>query len=738
MAFDLGKFVARFAEEAREHVAILNRRLVELEKRPDDDESLNAVFRSAHTIKGSSRMLKLTAITEVAHRLEDALGALRERRIRHSPALADLLFRGVDALAAMVEQAGAGGPITADQAPLCEALARAAEGAPLPGSSAASQGPPAPADPAPAAAAALPSPVEPAPAPGSREPQPLAAESIRVRTEKLDDLIRLMGELVSNQSKLKQRIAEIGGLAREARRQVELLGRAEDPAALAGARALQAGLRGLLAVTRRDKALQDVLTAEFQEKALMMRMVPISTVFDPLQRLVRDLAAALGKEVDLAVEGGDIELDKKIAEKLGDPLLHMLRNAIDHGIEDAPARERAGKPLRGRIGVSARQDAGGILIELQDDGGGIPKDRIREQALARRLSDAESLDAMPEAALLELIFLPGFSTSPMITDVSGRGVGMDVVRRNIVEELKGSVRIATREGLGSTFSIRVPTTLAVMRVLLVSARGAVFGISSRHVSEILRVPAAGIIDVVARQALRLREELIPVLELAALLGDGAPGRAPGEDRLVLVARVGGEKIGLVVDEIVDEEDLVVKNLPRLLQGARLVSGLTVSGRGAVTCILNVPGVQEAARGAAAAWPGPAAAAAGRREIDVLVVDDSVNTREIERDILESYGYRVTIAGDGIEALEMAAAKQFDLVVTDVEMPRLNGFALVERLRAEPAYREVPVVIVTSREKDEDRRRGIEVGANAYIVKGAFDQSNLVETVRHLVGRGDRP
>jgi len=748
MAFDIAKFTARFVEEARDHIANLNHGLVELEKRPDDAENLNAIFRSAHTIKGSSRMLKLTAITEVAHKLEDALGALREGKIPHSRALADLLFRGLDAVSTMVDNIAAGEQIALDNAPLCEALSQAAEGA-LPRKLPASGG--AGLDPGPPAAAGIPAsvpdaappPVSPSDNTGAtgsaaaREPRPAAAETIRVRTNKLDDLIRLMGEVVSHQNKLKQRILDLGGLEREARRQVELLGQGRATSPLEGARSLHAGLKQLLSVIRQDKTLQDILTAEFQEKALMMRMVPVSLVFDPLHRLARDLAGAMGKDVEFVTAGGEIELDKKMVEKLGDPLLHLLRNALDHGIESSQERQRAGKPPRGRVSLSASHEAGSILIELRDDGAGISTAKVKEKALAKKLFDAETLESMDEEALVDLIFLPGFSTSGMITDISGRGVGMDVVKRNVVEDLKGSVKIATRSGLGSSFEIRLPLTLAIMRILLVSARGRIFGISTHYVTEILKVPTAAIIDVVRKKALRLREELIPVVDLAELLNSVGADHKREAQLLVIVVRIANEKMGFVVDAILDEEDMVIKSLPELLKGVRLVSGVTISGRNELIAVLNVPAVLETAKSATAPWSEPAAAEDRNREINILVVDDSVNTREIERDILEAYGYRVTIAGDGIEALEKAGGTAFDLVITDVEMPRLNGFALTERLRADPGYRDVPIIIVTSREKDEDKRKGIQVGASAYIVKGAFDQSNLVETVQNLVGRGNK-
>ncbi len=736
MAFDIAKFITRFVEEARDHIEALNRGLVELEKNPGDEENINAIFRAAHTIKGSSRMLKLTAITEVAHKLEDALGALREKRITHNRELAGLLFRGVDALAAMVEKVSAGEQITLDNALLCEALALAAGGAlsaasrttgseVLKGIKTASVQV---AKPLVEAERIEPLSLQQAkPAPSS--------ESIRVKAEKLDDLIRLMGEVVSHQNKLKQRILDVSVLEREAKRTLDVCSRACDGPSLANARSLHMGLKQLLSVMRQDKTLQDILTTEFQEKALMLRMVPLSTVFDPLHRLVRDISNALGKDLDFEINGSGIELDKKMVEKLSDPLVHMLRNSIDHGVEEPQVRQMAGKPPKGRIRLSAAYDAGNIVIELLDDGAGISTAKIKEKALTKKLFDAATLDSMPEAVLLDLIFLPGFSTSGIITDISGRGVGMDVVKRNIVEDLKGAVHITTKEGVGSTFSIRLPMTLAIMRILLISCQGMKFGITTHYVTEIINVKATEIIDVVSRKALRLREEFIPIAELEGILNIGKNGRKQPEKLLILIVQVGAEKMGFIVDAILDEENLVIKSLPDHMKSVRLVSGVTISGKNEIINILHMPAVMEAARNAGVIRLASQTEEVIGQEINILVVDDSVNTREIEKSILEAYGYRVTIAGDGMEALEMAGESNYDLVITDVEMPRLDGFSLTERLRSDNTYKDVPIIIVTSREKDEDKRRGISVGANAYIVKGSFDQNNLVDTVQNLIGKG---
>ena len=747
MAFDMAKFLARFVEEAREHVEKLNEGLVRLEKDPDDAETTNAIFRSAHTIKGSARMMKLAPISEVAHKLEDCLGAIREKKIRYTREVADLLFKSIDAISEMIEKTAAGQELAMDNAALCEELMKAAEGQPVASDAGtrtaektAEPAPPVPETPPLVASATS----APGGAPDSAPPQKTKAitgETVRINAEKLDDLIKLMGEIVSNQNRLKQRLRDVKELEAVAQRHAKFLTRLEsdDISAFREEIVSTAGslfnkIKQLVSNVKNDTVIQELLTEELQEKALMLRMVPLSTVFDSLGRMMRDISRSLEKEIDFLVEGGEIELDKKILEKLGDPLLHMLRNSVDHGVETREERVRAGKPGKGKVSLSASYDAGSVLIELTDDGRGISLEKIREKALKRNMFTREEIDVMPEADLIDLIFHPGFSTSPIITDVSGRGVGMDVVKRNIVEELRGTVSIETRDGFGTAFFIRLPLTLAVMRILMVNASGMPFAITSHYVSEIIRAPLEDLITVVDKKAVRLREELIPVAGLEALLklpSRDKKAERDKEDALIIIVRVGNEKVGLIVDTIVDEENMVIKSLPSHMRNIPLISGLTLSGKNEIINVLNIPAVIDAAREVGETKASQEAT--GKDGIHILVVDDSINTRDIERNILEAYGYKVTLAGDGMEALEKTKEFTYDLIITDVEMPRLDGFSLTERLRASEAYKGTPIIIVTSREKEEDKRRGIMVGADAYIVKGAFDQSNLLETVQNLVG-----
>ncbi|MDP2168722.1 MAG: hybrid sensor histidine kinase/response regulator [Thermodesulfovibrionales bacterium] len=718
MAIDLSKFIARFVEEAREHVEKLNNGLVSLEKNPEDSETVNTVFRSAHTIKGSSRMMKLAAITEVAHSMEDALGALREKRISHSRELADLLFKGIDVISAMIEKVAAGEEIAMDTSALCEKLQGASEGQfskedPLPG-------------------IAVKEPLteektlsEPAPE-TKVELKTKTGETVRIKAWKLDELIKLLGEVVSNQNRLKQRLLDIRELEKTAGRNAELAG--EVPPEMAND--LFAKAKQLTSAFREDTTINEMLVTDLQEKALTMRMIPFSTIFDSFHRLVRDISASLGKDVDFIVEGGNIELDRKMMEQLGDPLIHMVRNSIDHGIESPEERRTAGKDPRGKLRLIACYDAGSVIIELSDDGRGVSLAKIKERALKRKMFNEEALNEMSESALIDLIYHPGFSTSAIVTDISGRGVGMDVVRKNIIENLRGTVRVETEEAKGTTFYIRLPLTLAIMRILLFRAAGTAFGITSHYVTEMLRALRSDLISVVDKKAIRLREEFIPVVGLRSLLALRGNGGVEKEDVLIVIVQIGSEKLGLIVDELLDEENMVIKSLPEHMKSIILVSGVTISGRNELINILHVPAMIEASK--------KASEAKLRREkekegVNILVVDDSVNTREIEKSILEAHGYFVAIAEDGMDALEKTKGFKYDLIITDVEMPNLDGFSLTERLRADENYRDTPIIIVTSRQKEEDKRRGIEVGADAYIIKGAFDQTNLLDAIKNLIG-----
>jgi two-component system chemotaxis sensor kinase CheA len=727
MAIDVKVLTARFAAEAAKHCDQIEKELLALESGGFSKESIDSVFRTAHTIKGAARMLKLTVVSEVAHRMEDVFEQLRNGQSPLTRDVTDRLLKGVDVIRQLIADVAAGIPLPATLPPVCSELEQLLDAANQP-----------------AAGGTQPS----LPAAGEhdkeskRETPAQQHDFVQIRSERLDELIQLLGEMVSFQYRKKQQTYLMRDILRLSAASLEAVSRQNyntDPVEKGSKEltetltALHGQLRKLQDYFRNDAVIENLLTADLQERSLKIRMLPIATVFNKINRVVRDLAQTTGKEVELLTEGGDTELDRKIIEQLGDCLLHMIQNAVDHGIESPAERVAAGKDRRGIIRLSASYDSGGVTILLKDDGAGIDLAQIKTTAVKKRLLTEEAANSLSETELLDLIFAPGFSTSAIITDISGRGVGMNVVRKTVAENLKGSVRIQTRAGQGTIFTLKVPITLALSRMLIVAAAEHTFAIPAYLVQEIIMVPDSQVIDVVGRRALRVREQIVPLEELAAILDCAQAVRRERRELLVVLLAAGAERLGILVDHIVSEADMVIKALPAAIKHLPLISGFTVGGNDDIISVLAVTALIRQARENKTGLGKGAGIAAAKQRKTILVVDDSANTRDIVKSILESYGYLVELAEDGMAAIEKTGRKVYDAVITDVEMPQLDGFSLTAHLRQDERYRQVPVIIVTSREKPEDKRRGIQVGATAYIVKGAFDQHGLIETVQNVIG-----
>lgn len=742
MVFDRKKYLEIFVEETRERLKKLNKELLLLEKEPDNSETLKDIFGLIHTIKGSSNMMNLKAITKVAHTLEDALDALRKKKIRFSKELSNLFFKGIDIISEMVEEAYTAKDITLDTSNICEELGKVAEGK-LEDKETLNIENKGLAD---IEKNIAPEAISPVKKKGDAKPTgPMISQTIRVDAVNLDQTIKLLGELISTHNRLKQRlfdIKEIEQLSKAHRDRLSFIfcegefssENGNKGEVIKTSRSLYLKLKQLLSSIRDDVTLQELLTGELQKKALKMRMLPLAMIFDTFSRPVRDMSISLGKNIGLIIEGEDTELDKKIIEKISDPLIHMLRNSIDHGVEKPEDRIKAGKSEKGIVKISAGYEGGNVLIEVSDDGAGIPLNKIKEKALQRKIFDKEKLKKMPESEIIDLIFHSGLSTSAIITDVSGRGVGMDIVRKNVVEQLKGSIQIETKEGKGTTFLLRLPLTMATMRVLQFTVMDLTFAIPINSTFKTIRIAKTEIINVVDRRAVRLDEQIVPVISLDTLLSIPQKKQSDKRDDLLLImVFMGGEKLGLIVDSLLEEVDVVVKPLPAHMKNIQWVSGVTISGNNEIVNILHVPRIIQAAKRMKDEKHLERMIREDKKTINILIVEDSISTREIEKSILESYGYKVDVAGDGVEALEKTKDIKYDLIVTDIEMPRMDGFSLTEKLRKDSEYKHVPIVIVTSREKEEDKKRGIRVGADAYIVKGSFDRSNLLDTIQNLVG-----
>ncbi len=460
-----------------------------------------------------------------------------------------------------------------------------------------------------------------------------------------------------------------------------------------------------------------------------VRMLPFAEACQGLDRTVRDLAQAGGKEVELFVEGGAVELDRSVLEGLKDPLRHLVRNAVDHGTESPNERRRAGKLAEARITVTAVFRGAQVEVSVADDGRGIDLEGLRQQLRRKGLPEPSD-----ERELARSIFLPGLSTSRLITDISGRGVGLDVVKSR-VEALHGTVDLAFTPGKGTRFTLAVPLTLTTLRALLLEAGGQTFALAGTNVRKLVRIGPDDLVSVAGQAMLSLGGTPLPVASLSQTLGLRAadlPGA--GGKKLAVVVAAGEKQMAFVVDELLAEQEIVIKNLGTRIRRVRQISGATILPSGRIALVLNAANLIRSALGrtSAAVLPVVASTATAETKKRILVADDSVTTRTLEKSILEAAGYDVIAAADGAAAWQLLHERGADLLVTDLDMPRMDGFALAEAVRGSKRFGGLPIILVTARESEQDKARGVEVGADAYLIKSAFDQKNLLETVAQLL------
>jgi len=776
VAFDKAKYAKKFASgEAKDHIIGLSQGILDLEKNPSHPDTLKRIFRIAHTLKGSSKMFGLTEMSELAHFLEDALEAFSEKRVSPSKSIFNLFLQSVDFLTDLSEAASKGEVFQGNLDPLFKRLEDVSKGKSPQDEQPKTEVPAVeaqdedseviteddePEEPLPiiekTEAIEEPSEVsspkevtEVAKKEVTKKPEETSSsrtkenETIRIPAKKLDVAIKLMGEVLSNQGQMRQDLELLEELETPNRKQKEVFSKLQslsngiDPQFKADIltilRDYRSKTRSFMERARDNLSVQGLLTDDLRDYVLRMRMLPISTVFDSLPRLVRDISHSLNKEIELVLKGGETELDNKIIEQIGPSLVHLIRNSLDHGIESPEERVRIGKSVKGIITVVARYEGGNVVVEIEDDGRGIQVEKIKEKALKQKIMDKETLLSISRSEIVDLIFTPNFSTSSFITDVSGRGVGMDVVKENIVERFNGSISIETSEGKGTRFIVKLPLTLAIVRALVFSGfSGLKLAVPVSSIDEIIRLPQDQILEVVNKRAVRLREQLIPIYYLENFIGLPETEASASSEPVVLILSMGNDKLGLMVESIITEEDLETKILPVHLRDVDFIAGAAAVGRDDIISLIHVPTLFELRKEIKYGKSGGKDDDESKKDLHILVVDDSPSTREIEKSILESYGYRVDVASDGMEGLEKAKNFQYNLVVTDIEMPKLDGFSLTEALRKEEKHFFTPIIIVSSRDREEDKKKGMQVGADAYIIKGDFEQSNLLSTIRSLI------
>lgn len=759
---DIQEILEDFLVEAFELIEQLDQNLVELESNPDDLELLNSIFRVAHTIKGSSSFLNFDVLTGLTHHMEDVLNKARHGDLKLTPEVMDVVLESIDLMKSLLHAIRDNGNDTSvgiDITDICRRLdiisngestthavaAEEIDESPVPSEEdnvdysklsdqevedeierllkmrkeedrKRREGNSAPK----AAPVATPSfeslkdngdndsddeapRVEPVSrrgggdnantAPAKKESASSMEQTIRVEVKRLDHLMNLIGELVLGKNRLLKIYDDVEERY-EGEKFLEELNQVVSSISL--------------------------VTTDLQIAVMKTRMLPIAKVFNKFPRMVRDLSRELGKQIELEISGEETELDKSIVEEIGDPLVHIIRNSCDHGIEDAATRRANGKPETGLIQLKAYNEGNHIVIEITDDGKGLDADLLRTKAIEKGMITEREADAMSDKEAFALIFKPSLSTAKVVTNVSGRGVGMDVVKTNI-EKLNGIIDVDSELGRGTVIKLKIPLTLAIIQALLVGAQEEYYAIPLASVLETVRIPLDEIYTIEGKNVLRLRDEVLSLVRLSDIFGVKQVYEG-GEHTYVVVIGLAESKLGVVVDTLVGQEEIVIKSLGDYLQGIEGIAGATIRGDGRVTLIVDVAALMNLAKGITVDIRASAEAVVKTKTVPsdyiVLAVDDSAMDRNIMKKSMEPIGVKVLEASNGQEALNMLKSAEYsiDAVLIDIEMPRMDGYTLAGEIRKYSKYKNLPLIAVTSRTSKSDRLRGVESGMSEYITK----------------------
>ncbi|QPH89455.1 hybrid sensor histidine kinase/response regulator [Campylobacter concisus] len=781
---DMKEIMEDFLIEAFELIEQIDHDLVELEANPEDLELLNRIFRVAHTVKGSSSFLNFDVLTELTHHMEDVLNKARKGELKITPDIMDIVLESVDMMKGLLESIRDNGSDAAagiDIKNICVRLTQISEGeapsaaaeapaAPVPEpvkepepvapaeeaatevsdaelsklsdseveaeierllkvrkaedqARRASKGiaPKSPEEIAPATSAAPAPAARPAPSrerdadkkvPAASSSSAVAQEqTIRVEVKRLDHLMNLIGELVLGKNRLLKIYDDV-----EERYEGEKF----------------------LEELNQVVSSLSLVTTDIQLAVMKTRMLPIAKVFNKFPRMIRDLSRDLGKQIDLEISGEETELDKSIVEEIGDPLVHIIRNSCDHGIEDPETRKAMGKPEKGLVQLKAYNEGNHIVVEIVDDGKGLDADMLKAKSIEKGIITEREADAMSEKEAFGLIFKPGFSTAAKVTNVSGRGVGMDVVKTNI-EKLNGIIDIESEVGKGTVMKLKIPLTLAIIQSLLVGTQEEFYAIPLASVLETVRVPIDDIYTIDGKNVLRLRDEVLSLVRLSDVFGvnkvfDG------GDQTYVVIIGVAEAKLGIIVDTLVGQEEIVIKSMGDYLQNIPGIAGATIRGDGRVTLIIDVGAMMEMAKdikvNIRAEMEDSTKVKEKPSDYKVLIVDDSKMDRTIMQKSLEPIGVTIIEATNGVEALNIIKSGEhaFDAVLIDIEMPRMDGYTLAGEIRKYSKYRTLPLIAVTSRTSKTDRLRGVEVGMTEYITK-PYSSEYLENVVRKNIKLG---
>lgn len=772
-----------FRDEVDEYLETLNTMLMQIETAESlDVEAVRELNRVAHSMKGASRAVGLKVIETIAHYMEEVFDSALKLKLELAPSVCDLLYDGLDLIQTVVD----GAEVNEDALSIVlMELEQVVMQSAAPETSEDSDGSDAPQsnpeDDLPVARTPEPAPDPPRQANGKKstqEAEPPAAEvdkrdtanvqlrpgeeSIRVPVGKLDRLMGETSELLVARMQAEERMRDVQGLRnlhgkwrrewqgiraayiRLARRlQDEDDSLDDDMLAIfkfleSNQRHLQAAnqqLTGLVQALGHDNLRLTTLSDQLQDDVSGMRMVSFETLHGGFQRVIRDLARDTGKQVLLDVEGMNVEVDKTVLDALKDPIIHLLRNAVDHGIETPEEREAAGKSPIGQVMLAIEQRGNEIVARISDDGGGIDPARVREKAVSLGLISAQEADMMPEDDVRSLIFHPGMTTTTQVTHISGRGIGMDVVRDR-VESLRGRVSIQSTVGEGTTISLNVPVSLTRIRCVLLELGDDMYAIPSSVIARMTTLQRDETFTAENRDMIVLEDRPVPLVSMADILG--VPGAVSRKDDeiTVLALHAADRTVAFEVDGLQSERELVLKPLGPEIARARYVSGAALLGTGAVIIVLDANDLIRSATGRS--LPTRRSPLTSRpveatpRKLSVLVVDDSITTRTLEKNILETAGFDVTVAIDGEEAWQKITEGYFDVVISDVEMPKMTGLELVQHIKGHDRTRHIPVILLTSLAKPEHQEAGLKAGADAYLVKSQFDQGELLQMIRAVI------
>jgi two-component system, chemotaxis family, sensor histidine kinase and response regulator WspE len=722
--------------------------LLALERDPKAADQLERCMRAAHSLKGAARIVGLDAGVRITHAMEDCFVAAQQERIVLRQAHIDELLRGVDLLRQMARTAEQDmdrweAQKLGEVAAFLDALNRAVASPAV-----AQEVGPAPADTDGPQDEVLSAALR-----GEQTGEDEMGGVIRVTAENLNRLLGLAGESLMESRGFKSFADSLlrlkrfqDGLQRALDRLREQLPqqRLSDQAHTALAEAQRRALecqqflaQRLVEMDAFDRRAAH-LSHRLYDGALACHMRPFADGVQAFPRMVRDLARTLGKQLRLDIAGHDTQVDRNILEKLEAPLGHLLRNALDHGIESPEERLAAGKPAEAVLGIEARHNAGRLQVTVADDGRGIDLELLRAAVIERKLSNAETAAKLNDAELLEFLFLPGFSMKEAVTDISGRGVGLDVVH-SVLKQIRGTVRVVTRRGEGTRFQLELPLTLSVARTLLVEVGTEAYAVPLAYIRRALKLASSDIEMLEGRAHFNLDGRSIGLITAHQILGV-APPQGAADPLAVIVLGDATHLYGLIVDRFLGERELVVHALDSRLGKIKDIAAGALMEDGSPALILDVEDVirsieKLASSGNLSGVSYDVSDPAGGKRKRVLVVEDSFTVRELERKLLVNSGFEVEVAVDGMDGWNAARTSHFDLVITDIDMPRMDGIELVTLIKKDPHVKSLPVMIVSYKDRPEDRRRGLDAGADYYLTKGSFHDETLLRAVVDLIGAG---